>query len=164
MTSKQYNELKNIANKICKGNGDTNDLLHDVLIQLSNNKVYNALDEKSKVFFFIRTISNQYYSTNSAYHKQYRKYEFSELPIHYEQTISEYDEKPTLDWIVETLDNELKVDVGFWYNHGIYTLYLQHKKLETLHRLTKIPKYSLRITLKEMKQWLNYKWKQYKNQ
>ena len=163
MENKQYNELKKIANKICKNDDNTNDLLHDVLIQLKSNKVYNALDEKSKVFFFIRAITNQYYSNNSSYHKTYRKYNFDEIPINYEQEELKYNEKPTIDWITETLDKELRSDPHFWYNHGIYTLYLEHKKLEKLHRLTKIPKYSLRITLKEMKQWLNYKWIKYKN-
>jgi hypothetical protein len=163
MDSKEYNELRKIANKICKGDDNINDLFHDVLLQLKTNKVYNALDEKSKVFFFIRTISNQYYSNNSSYHKTYRKYSFQDIPINYDCKDQEYNELPTLDWIVETLDNELKGNPTFWYNHGIYTLYLEHKKLESLHRLTQIPKYSLRITLKEMKEWLNYKWTQYKN-
>jgi|LakMenEpi03Aug12_release.lakeMendotaPanAssembly.Ray.scaffolds.fasta_scaffold16834_18 hypothetical protein len=163
MESKEYNELRKIANKICKNDENTSDLLHDVLIQLKSNKVYNALDEKSKVFFFVRAITNQYYSNNSSYHKTYRKYVFQEIPINYERKDQEYNELPTLDWITETLDNELKSNPTFWYNHGIYTLYLEHKKLEQLHRLTKIPKYSLRITLKEMKEWLNYKWNKYKN-
>lgn len=162
MNKKQYIEFKKIANNICKGDERTSDLLHDVLIQLSTNKVYNALDEKSRVFFFIRTLKNQFYSNNSSFHKQYRKYTFDEIPINYEQEDIEYDEIPSLDWITETLDQELRVNKGFWYNHGIYTLYLEHKKLETLHRLTKIPKYSLRITLNEMKIWLNNKWEEFK--
>ena len=51
----------------------------------------------------------------------------------------------------------------FWYNKGIFELYLEHKKLEHIHRLTKIPKYSLRETLKEMKLWINNKWIDYSN-
>jgi hypothetical protein len=44
---------------------------------------------------------------------------------------------------------------------GIFRLYLQHRKLEPIHRQTKIPKYSLRITLKEMKEWIKNKWIKY---
>jgi hypothetical protein len=162
MDIKKYNELKKIAYKICKNNQNTNDLLHDVLLQLTFNETYNALDEKSKVFFFIRTITNQYHSNNSSYHKTYKKHSFQEIPINYDNKDEEYNELPTISWITETLDEELRINPTFWYNHGIYTLYLEHKKLEKLHRLTQIPKYSLRITLKEMKEWLNYKWIKYK--
>jgi HD superfamily phosphohydrolase len=162
MDIQKYNELKKIAYKICKNNQNTNDLLHDVLLQLTFNETYNALDEKSKVFFFIRTITNQYHSNNSSYHKTYKKHSFQEIPINYDNKDEEYNELPTISWITETLDEELRINPTFWYNHGIYTLYLEHKKLEKLHRLTQIPKYSLRITLKEMKEWLNYKWIKYK--
>ena len=163
MTKHEYNELKKIANKICKNNENATDLLHDVLVQLKTNKVYNTLDKKSRVFFFIRTITNQYYSNTSSYHKTYRKHLPQEIPFNYDNKDEEYDEIPTIDWIVEILDSELRINPTFWYNHGIYTLYLEHKKLEKLHQLTQIPKYSLRITLKEMKVWLNYKWNKYKN-
>lgn len=158
-----YNNLQKIANKICKSDENTQDLMHDVLIQLNSNKTYNTLSDKDKVFFFIRAIKNQYYSNNSYHHKTYRKYVFQEIPINYNPQDQPFDELPTLDWIVETLDSELISNPHFWYNHGIYTLYLQHKKLESLHRLTKIPKYSLRMTLREIKEWLNYKWEIYKN-
>jgi hypothetical protein len=163
MNKTEYDKLKKIAYKICKGNQNTDDLLHDVLLQLSLNETYNALDKSSKVFFFIRTITNQYNSNNSSYHKTYRKYSHQDIPINYDNNDEEYNELPTIDWITETLDNELRSNPTFWYNHGIYTLYLEHKKLEKLHRLTQIPKYSLRITLKEMKDWLNYKWIKHKN-
>ena len=163
MNQKTYLKLQKIAYKICKNDENTNDLMHDVLLQLNTNKTYNTLSENDKVFFFIRAIKNQFYSNNSYHYKTYKKYVFQELPVNYDPKDIDYDELPTLDWITETLDNELTINPKFWYNHGIYTLYLQHKKLEVLHRMTKIPKYSLRITLKEMKEWLNNKWKQYKN-
>jgi hypothetical protein len=163
MSRKEYDNLRKIAYKICKGNQNTDDLLHDVLLQLTFNETYNTLDDKSRVFFFIRTITNQYKSNNSSYHKTYRKNILEEIPPNYNIEAEEYNEKPSISWITETLDEELRINPTFWYNHGIYTLYLQHKKLETIHRITKIPKYSLRITLKEMKLWINNKWKNYEN-
>jgi hypothetical protein len=159
MNKTEYDKLKKIAYKICKNKQNADDLLHDVLLQLSLNETYNTLDDKSRVFFFIRTITNQYHSNNSSYHKTYRKHSFQEIPTNYDNKDEEYNEKPTIDWIREVLDEELRVNPNFWYNRGIYTLYLEHKKLEKLHRITKIPKYSLRITLKEMKLWINNKWK-----
>jgi hypothetical protein len=91
----------------------------------------------------------------------YRKYAFDEIPINYEIEELLYKELPTIDWVKETLDKELNVNKDFWYKHGIYTMYLQERKLEVLHRKTRIPKYSLRQTLLEMKLWLNKKWTEY---
>lgn len=161
MNNQKYQQLKQIAKKICRNDENSEDLLHDILIQLETNKTYNTLSDNDKVYFFVRAMQNQYYSKNSQYHKTYRKYVFDEIPINYEVEEIEYRELPTMDWIIETLDKELKANKDFWYEHGIYNLYLQHKKLEVLHRKTQIPKYSLRQTLSEMKQWLNQKWKEY---
>ena len=61
----------------------------------------------------------------------------------------------------ETLEQELKDNPDKWYEVGIFRLYLKHRKLEPIHRQTKIPKYSLRQTLKEMKEWIKIKWIEY---
>jgi len=45
--------------------------------------------------------------------------------------------------------------------NGIFRLYLKHRKLEPIHRQTKIPKYSLRQTLKDMKEFIKQKWIDY---
>jgi hypothetical protein len=158
MNNQKYQQLKKIATKICKNDENTDDLLHDILIQLETNKTYNTLSDNERVYFFIRAIQNQYYSNNSHYHKTYRKYAFDDIPINYEVEEQEYKELPTIDWVKETLDKELEVNKEFWYKHGIYTMYLQERKLEVIHRKTRIPKYSLRQTLQEMKLWLNKKW------
>ena len=163
MTQTQYEKYKSTIIKICGGDEKSEDLLHDILIQLSSNHKFNSLDEKSRLFFFIRTAQNQFYSNNSSFKRTYKKYHFEELPVTYDPKDEEYKERPTMDWIKETLEEELQRDRTFWYNKGIFELYLEHKKLEHIHRLTKIPKYSLRETLKEMKKWINNKWIIYSN-
>lgn len=163
MNEKQYNNYKKIITKICGGDEKAEDLLHDILIQLSTNHKFNSLDEKSRLFFFIRAVKNQYYSNNSNFKRNYKKYYFEEIPTTYDPKEEEYKELPTMDWIKETLEEELKRNRDFWYNKGIFELYLEHKKLEHIHRLTHIPKYSLRATLKEMKLWINNKWIDYSN-
>lgn len=164
MTPNQYEKYKKIITKICGGDEKAEDLLHDVLIQLNSNHKYNSLDDKSKLYFFIRTAQNQYYSNNSNFKRTYKKYHFEEIPATYDPKEEEYKELPTMDWIKETLEEELKRNRDFWYNKGIFELYLEHKKLEHIHRLTHIPKYSLRATLKEMKLWINNKWIDYTNE
>ena len=163
MTEKEYNRFKFITKKICNNDGRAEDLMHDVIINLSTNAKYNSLDSNTKIFFFTRAIKNQYRSNNSRFQRDYRRYEFDELPVINEPRQDEepYQERPTMTWVRETLDNELKNNPEFWYNHGIFNLYLQEGKLESLHRRTTIPKYSLRQTLTEIKQFLKIKWTQY---
>ena len=57
MNQEQYDQFKNIAIKVCNNDEKTYDLLHDIIIQLTTNKIYNTLSDKDKVFFFIRTLN-----------------------------------------------------------------------------------------------------------
>jgi hypothetical protein len=161
MQQTEYNKFKDLVTKITKGDERADDLLHDILIQLSNNQKYKSLTTKEQKYYFIRAVQNQFYSNNSAFNSKYKKYKFDEIPNTYEQIDEPYQEQPTIDWIKETLNDELKNNPEFWYKKGIFELYMEHKKIETLHKKTHIPKYSLRITLDEIKKWLKIKWEQY---
>jgi hypothetical protein len=72
----------------------------------------------------------------------------------------EYIHTPDIQWIKETLSNETKNNPNFWYDEGIFNLYLEHKKIEAVHKKTRIPKYSLRKTINEIKVLLKSKWKE----
>lgn len=164
MEQKQYNQFKQIAIKITKNSELSEDLLHDVILQLNNNEKFNTLSERDKVFFFVRTLTNNFYSNNSKFQRTYRKFSHDEIPDNYDPKDEEYVEPKTMDWIHETLDNELKNNKDFWYNHGIFKMYLEHKKIKAIHERTRIPIYSLRATIKEMKLWVQAKWKEYEKQ
>lgn len=162
MQKKEYEKFKKLVKKLTKNNELSDDLLHDIFIELKENEKFNTLSEKDRVYFFIRVIKNQFYSNNSKFQRTYKKYRFDELPVNYDLKDEEYIEHPTIDWIKETLDKELELNKDFWYNHGIFNMYLEHKKIKTLHVLTKIPIYSIRATIKEIKVWLKEKWDEYK--
>lgn len=162
MNQSEYDKYRKLILKICGQDEKAEDLLHDILIQLSTNVRYNTLSEKERVFFFIRTVQNQYYSNNSSFQRTYKKYIFEEyIPNYHELQEVRYYERPTMDWVEETLEQELKDNPDKWYEVGIFRLYLKHRKLEPIHRQTKIPKYSLRQTLKDMKEWIKIKWIEY---
>lgn len=161
MNQTEYDKYRKIILKICGEDEKSEDLLHDILIQLSTNVKYNTLSEKERVFFFIRVIKNQFYSNNSKFQRTYKKNILEELPANYDVRQEDYVETPTMDWIQETLDQELKDNPDNWYQVGIFRLYLQHRKLEPIHRQTRIPKYSLRQTLNDMKEWIKNKWIEY---
>jgi DNA-directed RNA polymerase specialized sigma24 family protein len=162
MDQKEYKRYQEIVKKITKGSELSEDLLHDTIIQLSTNDKWNTLPAKEKVFFFIRTITNQFYSNNSYFHKTYKRFQFQEITS-IEQIETEYEDKPTLEWVNEELEKELKERPENWYDVELFRLYLQDRRIDAIHRKTKIPKYSIRITIKEMKKWINTKWIEYKN-
>lgn len=158
MLERRYREYLDLAKKITKGDERYIDLLHDVLIQLQTNEKWNSLTTKQEQMYFLtRTITNQYYSNNSSFHKTYRKFNsvVYDLP---EQADVEYKEKPSLEWIQKTLKNELETNPSNWYNVGLFQLYLEHKKIEPIHKKTKIPRYSIRETINHMKKWVKTKW------
>jgi hypothetical protein len=71
-----------------------------------------------------------------------------------------YHDKPTIEWINKLLENELNTNPENWYNVKLFKLYLEHKKIDPIHKQTRIPKYSIRNTVNEMKIWINKKWKE----
>lgn len=158
MNQEQYNKLYQISLKICKGDERTRDLLHDVIIQLSQNEKYNSLNDNEKLYFFVRTITNQYYSTSSSFYRTYSRFKTNELDMRMEVEDTEYYEIPDLDWVKEQLEKEKQNNPNFWYNAGLFNLYIESKKIETLYKKTRIPKYSIRKTINEVKSFLKDKW------
>jgi hypothetical protein len=157
MNEQNYKEYLQIAQKITNNDERCSDLMHDVLIQLESNQKWIIMDDKERKYFFIKAITNQFRSNNSKFQRTYRKFKF-ETNIPEEQIDTIYQEKPSLEWVNETLDKELKENPNKWYEIGLFRMYMDHKKITPIHDKTKIPKYSIRNTLRDMKLWLNKKW------
>jgi hypothetical protein len=158
MLEKRYEQYRELARKITKGDERYIDLLHDVLIQLETNEKWNNLQTpKEQMYFLTRTLINQYYSNNSHFNKTYRKFssEITDIP---EEEDTPYQEKPSIEWINNLLDNELNTNPDNWYNIGLFKLYMEHRSIEPIHKKTKIPRYSIRDTIKQMKGWIKTKW------
>jgi hypothetical protein len=159
----QYKKYQEIVRKITKNDDKADDLLHDVLLQLGQNKTYNTLSQKDQVFFFVRAVKNQFYSNNSLFQRTYNRYRYEEFNSAIEIKDEEYYETPSMEWIKKILEAELESNKNFWYNYGIFNLYIEHKRINKIHQKTKIPKNSISNTIKEMKAWINKKWIDYQN-
>jgi hypothetical protein len=158
MDERTYREFRKIAVKITSGDERSDDLLHDVLEQLETNVKWNELKTKEeKNYFLVRALTNQYKSNNSKFNRTYRRFTFEQM-TNQEQVDIEYKEPITLEWVNETLNKELKDKPENWYQVGLFKMYMEHRKIEPIHKKTKIPKYSIRSTIKEMKLWLNKQW------
>jgi hypothetical protein len=158
MLEQRYKQYRELAKRITKGDERYIDLLHDILIQLSTNEKWNNLQTpEEQMYFLTRTITNQYYSNNSKFQRTYRK--FSTESVDIPDTIDEeYYERPSVEWINDLLDNELKTNPNNWYNIGLFKLYMEHRRIEPIHKKTMIPRYSIRDTIKNMKLWIKIKW------
>ena len=158
MLEQRYTEYRELANRITKGDERHIDLLHDILIQLETNEKWNNLNTKEEQMYFLtRTITNQYYSNNSKFQKTYRKFsgELNDIP---DEPDVPYQEKPSIEWINTTLEKELLNNPKNWYNVGLFRMYMEHRKIEPIHKQTRIPRYSIRNTIREMKVWIKSKW------
>jgi hypothetical protein len=164
MEYQTYKKYMQISKTICGNDERAQDLLHDTLIQFTKNQKFNTLSPKDRVFYITRALKNQFYSNNSSFNRTYRKYQFDEIPDKYELVDTEYDETPTLDWINETLNKELKDNPSFWYNKGLFDIWREHNCIiDRVHKQTKIPKYSIIDTIEGVKSFIRHKWLEYKN-
>lgn len=157
MNNQKYDKFKEIVRTITSDHDLTEELYHEVLSQLYQSPKYSGLTESEQVWFFIRTLKNQYHSSNSRFHKVWRKVKFEEinnLSIEDEN----YQERPSVDWIYKTLQEELERDPNFWYEKGLMELWMKDPNIDKIHKRTKIPKYSIRDTINKMKKWIIKKW------
>jgi hypothetical protein len=158
MLEKRYEQYRELARKITKGDERHIDLLHDILIQLETNEKWNNLPtEQEQLYFLTRTITNQFYSNNSKFQRTYRKFNSEAIDIP-DKEDEPYEDRPSIEWINNLLDNELNTNPDNWYNIGLFKLYMEHRSIEPIHKKTKIPRYSIRDTIKEMKGWIKTKW------
>lgn len=160
MLERRYREYKQLAKQITKGDERYLDLLHDVLIQLHTNDKWNNLTTKEEQMYFLtRTLTNQYYSNNSKFQRIYRKFNIDSKEIP-DVPDEPYEERPSIEWINLLFEQELQNNPDNWYNIGLFKMYMEYKKIEPIHKKTRIPKYSIRQTIKEMKSWIKLKWEQ----
>jgi len=165
MKNSEYKNMLKIVNKITNHDQNAEDLMHDVLAQLQKNEKYNSLSEKDKLFFFIKSVQNQFYSNTSNYTRKYRKFSHLELEETLDVPDTIYEEQPTIDWIKETLELELQQNPDFWYRKGIFDLWIRHNGfVERVHKQTQIPRYEIKDVVVRMHTWLKDKWKNYNNE
>jgi hypothetical protein len=158
MDQRRYNQYLQLAKRITKGDERHIDLLHDVLIQLETNVKWNNLQTKEEQMYFLtRALTNQFYSNNSKFQRTYRMLnsELKDIPDEQDQP---YYDIPNIEWLNNLLEKELINNPKNWYNVGLFRMYIEYKKIEPIHKKTKIPQYSIRQTIREMKKWVNKKW------
>ena len=151
-----YNNLRQTTLNIIKNEDDVDDLLHCVLEQLLRNKSMNEMEDKDRLYYFIRTLKNNYFSKTSKYHYQFRKPLLNQITfneVYYEKIPDEeYQDRPTMVWVHEHL-SELS-----WFDRDLFLLWVELGSLTAVSKRTTIPLNSVGRYIKQTKDRLNELW------
>jgi hypothetical protein len=161
MNAQLYNKLKKLTLKMCSDRDTCIDLFHDILLQCETNPTFTGLTEDQQRYYFVGIVRRQVYSTNSSYYRMHKKYNFTELKDTDDMVDVDYVETPDMTWVKKVLNDELEKNPDFWYNKQLFELYLDKGGvIEKVYQQTRIPRYSIKDTINEMKKWLKQKWQE----
>lgn len=146
--STNYSKLEQICKRVSKG-APFDDLCQCCIEQFLKNKRTPTLEEKDKLFFFTKIVTNNYNSTSSPYHAQYRKFKFSEIEDF--NIPEEVTEESVIDvkWVL----NELE-ELG-WYYKRLMELYIEEgASISKLSKRTTIPLNSVSRDINKARKFL----------
>ncbi len=158
--TKNYTQLFDITKKVVKNEQEVDDVFQCVVEQVLNkDKKLDGIDDKQKLFYFIRVVKNNYFSKTSSYYYQYKKNINNTLQFDeglYENIPNEpYKEHlPTMEWVHEQL-KELD-----WFSRDLFLLWIEVGSLTAVSKQTTIPLNSVGRYIKEIKMILKKRWQE----
>lgn len=157
---KNYSELRTFCKRLTKHNDWSEDLLHEVIIQLYEKKEIKikVLDNKSIKNYIFKCIITNWFSETSPFYRKVRREstlynELSTLPSQAPQfyTDSEIEELHKMMSIVEMEFEDLN-----WFSKIIFTKYMLLGSLKKVATDTTIPLTSIARYVKETKATVKY--------
>jgi RNA polymerase sigma factor (sigma-70 family) len=147
-----YFELLQIAKKITKGHDLTQDLFHEVIIQLYDKDkiVLKKYDDNSIKYYIVAIMRINWYSNTSPfYYRVRREFQmYSDISECYDMSAEQESfEKEQILTILEQEWTELN-----WFNKQLFELYLTLGSLSKVSKQTRIPVSSISRYLKESKE------------
>jgi len=147
--------LQRITYNITK-NADTDDLFQSVIEQmLQRREYYNSIDEKSRVYIFVRIVKNNYFSKTSRYYYENKKQSLLSEPFD-ESVFALPDDEPTHEPTLEFVYTEL--DKMGWFERDIFLLWIELGSLKAVSKKTKIPHNSVGRYINKTKKELKRRW------
>lgn len=148
-------KLKQIVYNITK-NEDADDLLQCVMEQmLQKREYYSSLDDKSKLYLFVRICKNNYFSRTSPYFYQHKKQSLYNIELDDSlQSLSEDEStlQPTLEWVY------MQLDTLRWFDRDIFLLWMELGSLKAVSKKTRIPHNSVGRYINKIKKELQRRW------
>lgn len=151
--SNNYNELLSIAKKITRNNDLSEDLLHEVILQLYNKKniVLRQYNNDQIKYYIVSIIRINWHSQTSPFYYRIRKENskytnIDELYDLTEDENQEYEKQELFD-ILEESFSELD-----WFRKSLFEMYLTLGSMKKVSVKTRIPVSSISRYLKESKE------------
>jgi DNA-directed RNA polymerase specialized sigma24 family protein len=141
--NRNYYELKKITKKITGNHELTEDLLHEVLLQILNKDEVKlkSFDDKSITYYFVSILRINWISKTSPFHYKIRKNNENLKSFDYNMEITE----EQYDWEREHLIQMMEIsytELNF-FQKGLLELYLVLGSVNKVAQQTEIPKSSV---------------------
>jgi hypothetical protein len=152
--TKQYYKLLQISKRITKGHELSQDLLHEIIIQLYNKKeiILNNYDDDTICYYITSIMRINWHSKTSPFFYKIRKEPLNYQPI---TDIFEYEDEQ-IKWEKEILLQSLEIsysELDFW-RKSMVQLYLVLGSVNKVSKFTGIPKSSIIKYVKQAKEEL----------
>lgn len=149
-----YYKLLQISKRITKGHELSQDLLHEVILQLYNKKeiILNNYDDDNICYYVTSILRINWNSKTSPFYYRMRKESLNYQPL---SDIFEYEDEQ-LKWEKEILLQALEIsysELDFW-RKGMIELYLVLGSVNKVSKFTGIPKSSIIKYVKQSKEQL----------
>lgn len=143
---------------ITKGYADYMELYQSVIQQiLEKPHRMDKIDDEKKLYYFIKLVKNNFYSSTSNY--QYQRQKYKKLNTQFRDelygTIKDEDTEypyPEWEWVEEQLNT---MD---WFDRDLFLLWAELGTLTAVNKETTIPINSVGKYIKEIKKELNKRW------
>lgn len=154
-----YSRLYTAAKNITKNHQETDEFFQCCILQiLEKPDKIKQLDDKSKIYFFIRVLQNNWNSNTSKYQYQRLKHLKLNLPLDDERAElipdNEYTEDiPDMAWVYNELED------FHWYDRDLFMLWVELGTFTKVSQETTIPLNSVGKYIKETMCELKTRWK-----
>jgi hydroxymethylpyrimidine pyrophosphatase-like HAD family hydrolase len=147
--TKNYYELLSISKKITKNNDLSQDLLHEVILQLYNkeNIILREYDDKQIKYYIVSILRTNWYSNTSPFYYKVRREIQKYTDINEILTMSDEQEQFEKQMIFDILEEEwCELD---WFRKALFEMYMTLGSMKKVAHKTTIPLSSISNYLKE---------------
>lgn len=152
-----FTMLQDTTLRVVKNNQEADDVLQSVIEQLLHKREQlDEIPDKNKLYYFIRVLKNNYYSTTSNYYREHKKGSVynKEWDECYEAIPDEVykEEIPDIEWVKKELDTLP------WFDRDLFLLWFELGTIINVSSQTTIPKNSVSRYIKQTKKLLQKRW------
>jgi DNA-directed RNA polymerase specialized sigma24 family protein len=150
--TKNYYELLKIAKKYTKNDDWASELLHEVILQMYNQKEFNCkTDDNSIKYYIIRIIMVNWCYPSSPFYRKYKNYNLNAVDLKGFEMQAEEMEAFESEEIYKLLEeNYSELD---WFRKSLFDMYLSlNKSMIAVSRKTNIPFQSISRYIKSARQ------------